>query len=342
MSEMRSCEAIVEFRLNSADQNEGIVLKPGDVFLFDGYRSKVTTLEGVERQFISPGLKNTEGEWFRAISVDKPLTLPASPQVSKSSVVEELKRSAQGTDVEESSPGGEGPKQNMNDLLAEYDRKTLKGSMIINSEAKIISDVSEPMSKTGSNKAEVSVEDSPKIKRAVISNEEKVVKETNYTNKSVEPSEPKVRKKMEIVFDGDREVVKKTTVPAVNKNDVKERDSNLESKPETIKQAEVVTQTNYDEDVDIDVGSSTQTKVTKVAQTSTKRSVKIQNQEEQTGVVVGKVRKTTGVQGTSDGFIVNTTVGSPGEMEVPEAKSSSNDSIVFGGDVDIGDILGEV
>lgn len=67
MSEEKTCEVMVEFRLNTNGKEDGHKFVPGDRFNYDGYKVKFLNEEGTEKVVVAPTLKKTENEWFKVI-----------------------------------------------------------------------------------------------------------------------------------------------------------------------------------------------------------------------------------------------------------------------------------
>lgn len=348
---MKVCEAIVEFRLNTPDQLDGVKMVTGQQFLYDGFRAKVANADGTERVMIVPNLKKTAGEWYVEISdaPEEPVShtvaaTQAAPKVTvtpeqKSAVMEELRRQGLLRDEpirENSQPGGDGPKQDLNSLVNDYEKKTAKGSVIIDDDANEVMKTKDASNE--GNKPGVQVEEKDTEKRRVIAEDQRLAKETKYT----ESSEPEARKKPEIVSDGEGVVVKKTGTPAVNKNDVST--TRIDQDGVVTPDGNVALETNYqDESEPTQVGTSTQTRLTKTQRSKSAandkqakaRKATVQDVQDQDGQVVGKVRKSPAPK-TSDGITVKTTVGASDEMSVPEAITSSNDAAIIGGEATIG------
>lgn len=384
MAESKKCQAIVEFRLNSPDQTDGVTVKAGEFFEFDGVRAKATDTNGLERVLAAPQLKSVIGEWYEEVSVaDQEQQAQSVSGSQKSSVLEEFKKvkeaeskSSGGSSVkanelvEESQPGGNGPSQDLNKMVENYDKQTSKGSAIIDDDASFVKETTPVDGSTEGNKPGVISKEANTSKKPVVSHEESVAKETDYEEGSkVESSQPKPRKKPEIISDGQGEVVGKTTNPALYKDEMSHRDSKLETKTGRFRENDVAKETEYEgEGKATEIGSSTQTQTTSTSKktsgnskkssskkASKKTSTGNQPLEPQDGRVVAKTRKVESVKETADGFRVESSVGSSSEMEVPEATSESNDQVVVGkatvgkgsdtpvdigsDDLDIGDIL---
>lgn len=373
MAEMQKCQAIVEFRLNSPDQSDGVVVKAGDQFEFDGIRAKAIDTNGLERIIAAPQLLSLAGEWYDEIPAAEQ-EVQAAPDSQKSSVLEEFQKvkeaeskspggsSAKPNEsVEESLPGGDGPSQDLNKMVENYEKQTSKGSAIIDDDASFVKETTPVDGAAEGNKPGVISKEASTDKKPVVSHEERLAKETSYEKSDkVESSQPKPRKKPEIISDGQGEVVGKTTNPAIYKDEMNKRDSKLETKSGRFRENDVAKQTDYQKEGEpTEVGSSTQTQTTSTTAKSSRKSKKastgVQKFEPQEGKVVAKTRKTNNVKETSDGFRVESTVGGSQEMEVPEATSESNDQVIVGkatvgkgsdtpvdiggDDVDIGDIL---
>lgn len=366
MSEMKPCVAIVEFRLNTPGTEDGIIIKAGDKFLYDGIKAKVRTVEDIEKTVSAPMLKSTLGEWYRVI---KPKSLQNPNEKTQKS--KDMPVSSEEKIVEQSAIGGDGEPQNLNEMVEDYEKKTAKGSVILNDDADIVKEVTK-VEGTEGNKPGVTAENQDTGKKKVVASEERLAKKTNYNKSKIESSEPKEQKR-EIISDGEGEVVKKTKVPAIKDTEVKDTQTERKRNKDLIAQdGDVALETDYEEDKSSDVGSSTQTKTTKTKKASSKKgsSTKssrksgkrpktgVQNIESQEAKVVGKTRRDENIKETSDGFVVKTTVGASDEIEVPEATTSANDQIVVGeakvgkagqrhteaseDDIDIGDILDDI
>jgi hypothetical protein len=378
MAEMKKCKAMVEFRLNSPDQTDGVMVKAGDQFEFDGVRAKTTDVNGLERIIAAPQLRSLSGEWYEEIAIAEQDQAQSVPTAQKSSVLEEFQKvkeseskSSGGSSakpnesVEESLPGGDGPPQDLNKMVEGYEKQTSKGSAIIDDDASFVKETTPVDGAAEGNKPGVISKEASTDKKPVVSHEERLAKETSYEESDkIESSQPKPRKKPEIISDGQGEVVGKTTNPAIYKDEMNKRDSKLETKTGRFRENDVAKQTDYEEEgKPTKIGSSTQTQTTSTAKKSgskSKRAAKkastgVQAFEPQEGKVVAKTRKTNNVKETADGFRVESSVGSSQEMEVPEATSESNDQVIVGkatvgkgsdtpvdigsDDVDIGDIL---
>lgn len=362
MPKTMKCRALVEFRFNSPGQGDGVIMKPGQLFLFDGFNATVLMGDGSPKKMPAYAIKDLEGEWFEKISE---VTLRQAQQVQRTPEemaiinaisgenneddIEPEQKTESGrweravfkTDkdkrIENSSPDQEPPIKQVSQPPV---RKTEKGTEVVNDDANIVARTRKTVGEEESNSPAVSAKGTKSEKLQV----EEDHKEVKNVRRIIESSEPKPqRKKLQIVEDNEGEVVKKVSIPAKNRDEVTENtkvemdDQIIYAEGEEVKKTQGSTKGTPQ-----DVGSSTQIYTTKTEKTGSKRSSKtgkkpgqtnLSNRlkvEDQDAKVVGKVRKKS-ITKTVDGITTTTTVGS-NNPEAPKAEFSSS------GDIDMGDV----
>ena len=300
------------------DGKRAVSVNPGDQISFDGVTAEVGGDKG-EAKLLSKVI----GEW---------IDVPSKAKISaKTQVVRTRNRTGgqivEGSDpVEEirqqGSPRGEQPASNdyeLAGLVTKYEnesQKTIKVSSeddlrkeasqqrrIMNADEDIVATVSEP-AKAGSNTSGVQI-DKQSEKRAVLSEDQRVAKETTYPDvKKLESSE--VQKKLPVEKEGQGVVVKKTTTAKA---------PTTKAAKGVIHQERVVKNVDAKTPKHTDVGSSTQV-TTRAA---------VQEMGPSDGVIVGKVRPTSETK-VIEGMTVKATTGASGEMSAGEVEFSDGDA----------------
>lgn len=365
------------FSLNLDNGKNTVNLNKGDIVEFDGLMVECKGIKGQAGVFRSVV---REGEWVRPIPQEKiaefQAKLMAKMKPSKTVSASDIKarNMTAGKIVENSSVEADavikGNSDNLDNLVQEYEDKTyetnkqpttsatvlrkLEGNndvrqvIVDNYDDQEVAKVKVASTETR-NSSGVEIEKKDIKKANVVSEEERLAKETRY-NRKVEASEPNIRK---VDRDGDGVVVKKTSTPAVVKTEIK-LDKTVSS------EEDAVTETKYNDlDTRTDVGSSTQVGVIKQSAKSAvtnKKAVtkpKSMNRvttnepvEDQGAKVVGKIRKTSTVGVSEGGIVSKVSVGAPKEdMGDVTFSSSGNDiemsdeATVSSSDIPVTDII---
>lgn len=92
MAKLMKCRALVEFRINTPNQSDGVTVKPGVNFLFDGFNATVMTNEGLPRKLAAFPIKKMKDEWYEEIcEVNLPSqTKPVELTPEEQAIAEEL------------------------------------------------------------------------------------------------------------------------------------------------------------------------------------------------------------------------------------------------------------
>jgi len=321
---MSTYKAVAEIRINLNGGADPVLVKPGTIFEFDGMNATVTGWDGVTKTGAAPQLNKVIGDWI--VPVEGTDTTPKA--VVATSNKDDLARAQA---VVDSSAIGSG---NDIDLINKFEKRT---PIIINDDASEVRKVSKIAGDTTTrNTSGVQMENSEVGKRAVVSHEERMVKQTQYApNPTVDSSEP-VRRKPVIIADNEGTVVKKVTEKAIFKNELK-GDKVVEKSDISVEEG-VVKETSYEESKPTDIGSTTQAQIAareisgkkKAADAKAARMKQVVG--DQDGVVVSKVRKDDSVKVTGDGFTSKLSVGKNDE---------SDGKVTFGnGNANKGDIDG--
>jgi sensor c-di-GMP phosphodiesterase-like protein len=181
----------------------------------------------------------------------------------------------------------------------------------------------------------------------VISQEERVAKKTDYSKKKPVASE---HKKLRVDKEASGVEVRKVSVPAIQKNDVKT--STAETTAEVVEELKEVAEMDYKQE-STDVGSSTQaqtesSRILSAAKKDTKKVLvsasednpKISEKkpvvisgsaQDQDGVVVRKVSKISEESvSTQEGITSKVTVGSGGDIDPGDVVFESNSDVTIG------------
>jgi hypothetical protein len=383
MAEFKPYVAVTEFSVNVNNGESEIRAKYGDLIEFDGLSVRAKDVEGQARSF---GKVIREGSWVKPIAPEKVgllkqrIAAKQRPESPLGNIGPDKNRNLTGGKIVENSDVSSTKiaKQNqtdkeLQDLVNQYEVESYPDShddvnkrniqetkveqnvpdkpiKVIDDDAAIVAQVSESASTDaeGKNTAGVELGDIVEEATAVVSDEERVVKATNYSNKEASDDG---QKKLQVDSDGDGVVVAKTSVPAVNKNEVNKDTKVDEDSLQVSKEENVVKATSYEEEGSTDVGSSTKAGVVEKKKTTRKRTVKKATKatkadiDSQDGVVVKKVSKTKDLE-TSDGITVKTTVGKNEESDSDVTFSSGGDGIegveavVSGSDIPVTDLSG--
>jgi len=231
---------------------------------------------------------------------------------------------------------------------------------VVNDDANIVAQVSDAAQTDAAvkNTSGVQMGDQTEVKRTVISQEEAVVKETNYSNKeaSVESEEK------HIVVDPEATgvEVKKVVTPAINATEAKSTPTDTSEGPEISVEENVVMETEYEDAKPTDIGSTTQAQVVEkkksAKETTSKGSVDTKAvaraagsaragvggsagyaeviAQDEDAKVVAKTSKINKTQ-SSEGVVSTVSVGPSGESDVGDVEFSSNGEISMG-DVQVG------
>ncbi|MBD3261369.1 MAG: hypothetical protein GF334_06735 [Candidatus Altiarchaeales archaeon] len=230
----------------------------------------------------------------------------------------------------------------------------------INADADIVAEVSQAAKEASStgDTSGVQMSAQEKGEKVVVAMDDNVAKETNYSG----AEKPEEQGHLPVESDGDGVVVKKTSAPAINKNEVNSStvvESN-DSGPNVSAEEKEVAKASEPATSRGDIGSSTQTRKTSTKSSKSSSKSKATRDAGQDGVVVGKVSKQNDTV-TSEGITSKVSVGAegqvdtgdvefsaPGGMEVGEVEvTSGEDSVAdLGGgsvdsdaDIDINDLL---
>lgn len=346
--------AVQEFFINLNNGEKEVRAKYGDLIEFDGYSLKIKGEEGNAKSF-SKVVR--EGEWVKPIAPEKVGLL--KQRLAKDGVAEEVagnvgpnkaRNNTAGKIVEDSDVGSTKVIRNdktdkeLQDLVEQYEHESYdaiketkiedntpeKKVNIIDDDASIVMQVSKEASTDASTKntAGVELDDLVDTAATVVSEEERVAKPTNYSGKK---ASDEGKKKLVVDSEAEGVVVKKTSTPAVSKNEVNERTQVQEDSLQVSKEQEVVSETSYEEAKPTDIGSSTKAGVEsskKVSSKKGKKSAKVTNADnlDQGAVIVGKASTTDDIN-TVDGISVKTTVGDNQESRSEAKFSSGGDGI---------------
>lgn len=323
-------KAVTEFRINFNGNVESMLVKPGTVFSFDGYSVEINGLDGVVRKVAAPSLNKVVGDWFIPVT-----EVSGIPQVKQAPVVNKVEQEAARAVVDSSAISSENPAELIKRYEVASNLRDRKSPTVINDDASIVGKVRKVAGdgEIKKNTSGVQMEDSEVGKRTVISQEERLVKKTTYgPNPTLDPSDPTKQRKPVIITDGEGVIVKKTTVKAIFKDQI--RPDTIVDEDKISIEHDVVKETSYEEPKAIDIGSTTQAQVVtkisgdkKAAENKAARMRQISGDQE--GTVVGKVRKDKTIEVTGDGFTSKLTVG---KNEEKEGKVEFGNNI--GGDID--------
>jgi len=369
MADYKPYVAVQEFTLNLNNGQQEVKTKYGDLIEFDGLTVKVKEFEGQARSFskvIRDGewVKPISPEKVGLLK--QRLAPNSNSQGAVGNVGPDKPRNETGGKIVESSDVGsvkvskrqEQSNKELQDLVNQYESDSFPDShddtkktnikntkveqnvpnrqpKVINEDATIVAKVSENASTDAETKntSGVEIEDilNDSDNSRVVSNEERVVKETNYSNKEASDNS---RKKLTVDTESEGVVVKKTSSPAISRTEIDENTKTDEDGLKVSKEEEVVSETSYEESKPTDIGSSTKagvesskkTSSKKPSRTSKKSKTKNADSGNQDAIVVGRVSKQKDVE-TVDGITVRNSVGTNEESSGEVEFSSGGDGI---------------
>ena len=380
MADSQLYVAVADFSLSLDNGAKNIDVRVGDEMMFDGLYVECKGEKGT-----ACPLAKVVGEWIRpsnGTAVIRQTLAPAptkmrnatggriveSSEVSQDADTRSQQESSHAelkrlVDQYENTPAPTHISQRTTDDLADI-RKEVR-VQVDNQDAQEVAKVS-AAAKTGAEKdnSNVTVERQEKKKAAVISQEERVAKKTEYTKKTAAPAQ---QKHLKVDKEGSGVEVRKVKAPAIHSNDVKT--STAESRREVSSEQDAVIETNYGTEMSAEVGSSTKAQIEQdviMKKATTQVPVKRQviTEASQDGVVVRKVSKIPEeTLRTQDGITSKVTVSAGDEGSDGEVTFSSNSDIDEGeavfsktedavtdlggggsddGDIDVNDILDAV
>jgi len=357
MAEFKPFVAVQEFILNVDNGKTEVRVKYGDLIEFDGLNVRCKNTEGQGRSF---SRVVRDAEWVKAIAPEK-VEILKQRLAGKSAPVDTIKnegpvtsRNETGGRIVENSDIGsaradrkEQPDREILDLVNKYEDQSFPDSKedpnkrnvretkleqnmpnknkIINYDDDIVAQVSKSATTDAESKntAGVEIEDLVESKSSVVSEEERVIKTTNYANKTASKDTSK-----RLVVDNDAEgvVVRKTSTPAIVKTEVTPSVKVDEDSFSVSNEERVVSETSYDNGGPVDVGSSTKAGVIASKKTVSKKASSKGSVDPQEGVVVRKTSTPKAIE-TVDGISVKTTVGKNEETSAEVIFSSGGDDI---------------
>jgi hypothetical protein len=364
MSEAKVYEAIADFSLNLDNGKTNVAVRVGDEVLFDGLNVECRGEKGQARS-----LSKVVGEWIKpkngsAAPVANVQTLGPAPGVKRNAmagrIVEDsdaasdlgLRSQQEDSNSElrrlvhqyENTPA---PKRTQDD---QEDMRKESRVQVENQDAQEVAKVSDA-AKTDTevkNTAGVEIQKTEKTASTVISHEEKVAKETNYSKKKSASAAPK---KLKVDKEAAGVEVRKVKTPVIQKNDVKTGT--------VVEEQKEVAQMDYPVE-STDVGSTTQAQLesSKILKSAKSDTAKVLNDakaataevlkpaapqqapaekspkvisdraQDQDGVVVRKVSKVTEDDVTTqEGITSKVTVGSGGDVDPGDVVFESNSEI---------------
>lgn len=325
-----------------------------------------------QQRAMQPGLSNTPASARPNMTAGR---IVESSDVAQDASVIAQQRQTQESAPQQSAPQQEPPKDELQQLVEEYEQKsdevlnvdgnekvtkeTKKPVVIENSDAAEVMKTTQVKMAGVQNTSGVQIEQQKGPKAAVISEENTIAKKTTYPD--VKKTQEPERKKLVVDRESEGKVVRKTSVPVKTRNEVST--GTVASGPNTVVTEDqgVALETQYDTAQSVDVGSTTQTQtMPKTAnkvkvQSATRRSVVIEDQGVMKVVRKGsRIRVDEPVPG-AEGITAKLTVGpsddgiSTGEVtfgdgdggiELGEATvSGSGDTATDLTDIDLNDIL---
>jgi hypothetical protein len=363
MSEFKPYVAVQEFVVNLDGGKRELRAKYGDLLEFDGLNIKSNNVEGEARSFSSAirageWVKAVSAEKLEAFKQSASAKAAAAVQSVDEGPVRARNETGgkivEGSDVGASKVSRKSPDKDLQDLVNNYEDETYpteeeeaeliakrkiaakkevveeslpKKSKVINYDEDIVAKVSEAAHTDAETKntSGVELEEQTETDSVVVSEEEQVVKPTNYAEKE---SSDGTRKKLTVAKDSEGVVVRKTSVPAISRTEINEHTKVAEDSLKVLSEDVVVSETNYEESKSIDVGSSTKAGVVASRKATTKvvKRATSTGSDDQGAVVVGKVSASREAS-LVDGIIVKTTVGSNEESEGKVVISSGGTDI---------------
>ena len=343
--------AIDSFSLALDNGKTNVYVKRGDVFSFDGlYVDLGNGITGMARS-----LAKTVGMWIVPADAKTKKAIKASegpmqPRNATGGRIVENSEATQDLNVREQQHQQKRTYDELQELVNKYEKesgKTIlvddekdmqkeadgrKKAQLIDEDSTIVANVRRAPEEmqTGKNTSGVQMGTQTEPKRLVVSSEERVVKTTNYTDKSGEAAEYK-----HLVVDHEAQgVVVKKTAAIQQAAPVKKTAGSKISREQ-----DVVKETSYEKAGRTDVGSSTQ------AQTVEKKRIVITGNDQE-AVVMRKVSKvkTLDVKGgtisagddgsvvTAEGITARVTVGGNTESSDGDVTFSANN------DIDVGEV----
>lgn len=325
--------AVQDFSVSLDNGKSSLNVKRGETLEFDGLNVIIRGQEGTARP-----LAKVIGEWI----------IPATQKITrvKRTPAVPSRNATAGRIIEfsdfSSDPANAVRKQqddNIETLLKQYEApqktETTDDLSDARKEVRVINDDDREVRKvtakdnTIANNSGVEIEEKDTEKRALLSQDGMVVKETSYENK--EDTSNKKPPKLKVDKEAEGKIVKKTTSGKSSKQKV---DVSTLPEKEIVETDIDVSETSYPSKQTTDVGSSTQAHIEKqkTRKKRTKKATKKVDKKEETVLdtngqeasVVGKVSADKTPKDYKDGIVTKLSVGSVGDMEVGEATFSSN------------------
>ena len=372
----KSYVAVADFSLSLNNGEKNVNVRVGDELTFDGLYAKI----GVEQGTAKP-LSKVIGEWIKPVESSSPAPASAGPTLPPATP---SRNATGGRIVEDSDPSSdrttlssqESSNAELKRLVDQYDNapapthvserttddmKDMRKESSVQVESYDDQEVAKVRADdTGANRnPQGIVMGQSEIKKAtVVSDEERVVKKTNYSKKKSAGEAP--RKKLTVDKDAQGTEVRKTSSPTEAATSAAKA-STERAKPKVIREEDSVKDTDYGKQAATDVGSSTQAKIEQdAAMRPSKKSPEIIRDASDEGVVVRKVSKIDEESvATEDGITSRVTVGASDGGSDGEVTFSSNSDIIEGeatfsrgeatadlgagsDDIDVNDILNAV
>jgi len=258
--------AIDNFCLNLDNGKSTVNVKKGDPLTFDGLNVEIDGITGQNRSLVK-----VIGEWIQPVAgaLPKRASVIGASQIrnatggrilESSSAEDELRRRASVRksesfdEIQRIIEANESHREetkitsDMGDIKDEIRRKIIDEDQIIVAQVSDSAKTDVP-----SNPSGIIIEEQKNERRLVISNEEQVVKETDYSGTKKEAQQ---KKPLTIDYESDGVVVKKVATPAINTTQERATEK---SAPRTVTADEVVVkETSYENPGSTDISSSTQ------------------------------------------------------------------------------------
>jgi len=324
MSEMKSYVAVVDFNMSLNNGKESIKVTRGQVLSFDGlYVDMGDGTRGTARP-----LSKMIGEWV----VPYQQQVPQAPRPQSRTAVAGRDSIEQSNEYQDYPVTNAGRDPSLERDIQTYEDRTYgKTGKLIQDDSSVVSQVRQA-SNSGAvkNTSGVQIGEQSTQAGTVVSQEERVVKETSYNGPQVVTQQEHLK----VVND---EVVAKQTAsnPTVEEllkqmAALQQQVLNLTRQPTVSQEERVVKETSSIAIPRTDVGSSTQAQVvqSRVATEQQRVVIKSPNKkivEDNEGVIVKKVKNTNvKVNGGNNGISIKTAV-------VPEDTGIENANVTYGG-----------
>jgi hypothetical protein len=341
MSVARVYEAVADFSLNLDNGAKQLSVRIGDELMFDGVYVTCGSEKGQAHS-----LAKVIGEWIVLKSGQEPPPAPVRPapiahprnatggkiiedsdvsqdlgvRMQQEDSHQELKRLV---DQYENAPAPSRIQDDERDMRREASQQRPLRVKVEDQDAQEVAKVRSTEESAVKNTSGVEIASQEKKGSTVISQEERVVKSTQYVKKADDPTEPK---HLKVDKEASGVEVRRVKVPAIQKTEMK---TGMKVDEDSIE----VSQMDYIEEPTV-VGSTTQAQVVKsavMAKTASKpvataKRATVADIQSQDGVVVRKVSAIK--EETSQGGITSrVTVGASGEVDHGEVTFSSNSDI---------------